>query len=84
MDKPSDFSIAQQKVKELTTKPSDKVLLDLYSLYKQATIGNCNTSKPWAIDVKNKMKWDAWNSRKGMKTEEAEQEYVKLVEELVK
>ena len=42
-----EFEAAAQQVKELKTKPSDKELLTLYALYKQATVGDVNTGKWW-------------------------------------
>lgn len=37
------FNKAAEEVKELSSQPSDADLLELYSLYKQATVGDCNT-----------------------------------------
>ncbi|VDQ08195.1 unnamed protein product [Trichobilharzia regenti] len=45
--------------------PSDNELLDLYSFFKQATVGDNNTNQPGLLDMKGKAKWNAWNSRKG-------------------
>lgn len=39
------FKKAAEEVKELSAPASDADLLELYSLYKQATIGDCNTCK---------------------------------------
>lgn len=38
------FNKAAEEVKELRAPASDADLLELYSLYKQATVGDCNTS----------------------------------------
>ena len=47
------FQRASQMVHLLPTKPSDEELLQLYGLYKQATVGNCNTQKPTSLfDIK--------------------------------
>jgi diazepam-binding inhibitor (GABA receptor modulating acyl-CoA-binding protein) len=43
-------------------------MLEVYGLYKQATVGDINISKP-AIDPKGKAKWTAWNSHKGREKE---------------
>jgi diazepam-binding inhibitor (GABA receptor modulating acyl-CoA-binding protein) len=51
--------------------------LDLYGLYKQATVGDCNTSKPGMLDFVGKAKWDAWNQFKGIKSNEAMELYIK-------
>ena len=40
-----EFEKAAEDVKNLTTKPSDNDMLDLYGLYKQGTVGDVNTCK---------------------------------------
>ncbi|KAI4461302.1 acyl-coa-binding protein acbp [Holotrichia oblita] len=56
--------------------PSDSDSLELYSLFKQATVGDCNTERPGALDVKGKAKWDAWNGKKGVSQDEAKEKYI--------
>lgn len=46
-------------------------------MYKQATVGDCNTSKPGMLDFVGKAKWDAWNQFKGIKSSEAMELYIK-------
>ena len=46
-----------------------------YANFKQATIGKCNVSKPWAVDVVNRAKWDAWNSLANISKQEAMMRY---------
>ncbi|VDN41107.1 unnamed protein product [Gongylonema pulchrum] len=60
-----NFEEAAEKVKHLKQRPTDDEMLELYGLYKQATMGDNTTSKPWMIDMKGRMKWDAWEKRKG-------------------
>jgi len=36
-----------------------------YGIYKQATIGDCNTDHLGFFEIKGKAKWDAWSARKG-------------------
>ena len=62
---------------------SNEKKLEFYSLFKQATEGDVKGSQPWAVQVEARMKWDAWNSRKGMKPEDAKALYVKLLTETV-
>ncbi|XP_029461177.1 acyl-CoA-binding protein isoform X1 [Rhinatrema bivittatum] len=57
-------------------------MLELYSLYKQATVGDINTERPGMLDFKGKAKWDAWEKRKGTSKENAMAAYIKKVEEL--
>ncbi|CAK4074009.1 unnamed protein product [Aphanomyces euteiches] len=53
--------------------------LVLYAFYKQATTGDCNTTKPSAIDLVAKAKWDAWNGLNGMPSIEAKKRYLEVV-----
>lgn len=80
----AEFLAAAKDVKEkLTSRPSDEELLDLYALYKQATVGDCNTAQPWFYDVKAKAKWTFWNKIKGMSKEDAEKKYIETANELI-
>ena len=77
------FQKAAENVKKLTTRPSDKVLLELYGLYKQSTIGNINTPQPWAIQVEQRAKWDAWKSYENMEKNLAMARYIIVVKRLL-
>ncbi|EDW40222.1 GL25029 [Drosophila persimilis] len=77
------FNAAAEKVKNLTKRPSDDEFLELYALFKQASVGDNNTNKPGLLDLKGKAKWEAWNKQKGKSTEAAQKEYVTFVEGLV-
>lgn len=67
----------------MKTTPADNDLLELYGLYKQALVGDCNTDKPGFLDFKGKAKWEAWNGRKGTSSDEAKQLYVAKVNSLI-
>jgi diazepam-binding inhibitor (GABA receptor modulating acyl-CoA-binding protein) len=71
------FKFAAEQVSTLQVKNglSDSEKLKMYGLYKQATLGDCNTGKPGMLDFKGKLKWDAWNSRKGMSVDTAMSTY---------
>ncbi|VVT55018.1 uncharacterized protein SAPINGB_P004378 [Magnusiomyces paraingens] len=77
-----EFLNAVDKVNKLTKRPSDDELLELYGLYKQATIGDNETPKPAIYDLKGKYKWNAWNELQGTSQEEAEKKYIELVEKI--
>ena len=77
------FDMAKEKIWELAMKPSNDVLLELYALYKQATEGDVQGTKPWGGGLKSIAKWNAWEHLKGMSQEEAMVAYVELVDELV-
>jgi acyl-CoA-binding protein len=79
-----DFRSAQERVKTLTKRPSNDELLELYSLYKQATEGDVQGKRPGLLDVKGRAKYDAWAGRKGLGREAAMQQYVALVDRLLR
>ena len=37
------FNAAAEEVKNLSKRPADDEMLKIYGLYKQATVGDCNT-----------------------------------------
>ncbi|CAF1230128.1 unnamed protein product [Adineta steineri] len=78
----AEFDKAAEEVKNLSKKPSDDDLLKLYGLFKQATVGDNNTSKPGMFDLKGKYKWEAWEANKGKGKEDAQKAYIALVKEL--
>src|SRR5258707_1261880 len=55
-----DFAAAQTRVKKLARTPSNDELLDLYSLYKQASVGDVQGTRPGMLDFKGRAKYDAW------------------------
>ncbi|MBI3520451.1 MAG: acyl-CoA-binding protein [Bacteroidetes bacterium] len=75
---------AKKRVMELTEKPGNDVMLELYSLNKQATIGDINIDKPGMFDFVAAAKYNAWNAKKGMSKEEAQQKYIDYVDSLLK
>ena len=74
------FSQAQERVNKLSRRPADLQLLELYSLYKQATMGDATGKRPGAFEFKGRAKWDAWKAREGLSCEEAMRQYVELVD----
>ncbi len=77
-----DFNTAVTKSKDLTQRPSNEELLNLYSLFKQATEGDVSGERPGGFDFKAIAKFDAWASRKGINKDQAMQDYVDLVSKL--
>lgn len=78
-----DFTKAQERIKTLKNQPSNDTLLELYSLYKQATVGDVEGKRPGMLDLKGRAKFDAWAGRKGTTKDAAMQQYVALVHRLV-
>ncbi|KAK2849936.1 hypothetical protein Q7C36_008719 [Tachysurus vachellii] len=76
------FQKAAEEVKQLKAKPSDADMLEIYSLFKQSTVGDVNTARPGMLDFAGKAKWDAWEAKKGMSKEDAMKAYISKVEEL--
>ena len=56
--------------------------LQLYGLFKQATVGPCNTSKPSLIDQVGRAKWDAWAKFAEMPSELAKLLYLEVTASL--
>ncbi|XP_049904335.1 acyl-CoA-binding domain-containing protein 6-like isoform X1 [Epinephelus moara] len=78
----ANFEKAAAEVKQLKAKPMDEEMLKVYSLFKQASVGDVNTDRPGMFDFTGKAKWDAWQQQKGKSKEDAMNEYISLVEEL--
>jgi acyl-CoA-binding protein len=77
------FEKAVAESKNLSERPSNEVLLQLYSLYKQATEGDVQGDPPSnPFDIVNKAKYQAWESLRGVSGAGAMQRYVDLVEQL--
>uniref|UniRef100_A0A8C9S9C1 Acyl-CoA-binding protein n=1 Tax=Scleropages formosus TaxID=113540 RepID=A0A8C9S9C1_SCLFO len=74
--------LTAEEVKHLKVKPTDAEMLEIYSLYKQTTVGDVNTARPGMLDFAGKAKWDAWEKKKGMSKEDAMKAYIAKVEEL--
>ena len=76
----SKFNTAATEIKKLSEDPfSNEQKLKIYSLYKQGTIGDCNTTKPGILNPTGRAKWNAWNDQKGKSKEDAMGEYVEFV-----
>ena len=77
-----DFNAAVSKSKDLTKRPSNEELLDLYALFKQATDGDVSGDRPGGFDFKAIAKFDAWADKKGLSKDQAMTEYVSLMNRL--
>jgi len=77
------FEKAVSESEQLSSRPDNDTLLQLYSLYKQATTGDINIDFPSNhFDVVGKAKYMAWEGLKGKTKENAMQEYIDLIERL--
>jgi diazepam-binding inhibitor (GABA receptor modulating acyl-CoA-binding protein) len=77
----SEFEKAVERANKLPNQPPE-VLLEMYSLYKQALVGDVTGKRPGRVKIKARYKYDAWASRKGMSQEEAMKSYIELIEKL--
>jgi len=78
----AEFEKAVAQSKELTKRPSNEELLQLYALYKQATDGDVTGDRPGGFDFKAIAKFDAWAEIKGKSQEDAMKEYIALMARL--
>lgn len=77
------FEEAANSVQDLSERPDNDTLLQLYGLYKQATEGDCSGSRPGMFNMKERAKYDAWMAIEGMGKEQAKQEYIAMVNQLL-
>ncbi|MCY7311671.1 MAG: acyl-CoA-binding protein [Chitinophagaceae bacterium] len=83
MELKEQFEQAAAESKNLSQKPSNETLLQLYSLYKQGSIGDVNTEPPSnPFDFVAKAKHEAWAALKGKSTDDAMTEYAELIQKL--
>ena len=80
----SEFEQYAEKLRtreDLIKAVSDEQKLEIYALFKQGSIGDVNTARPgmMVMSFTANPKWDAWNSKKGMSQEDAQEAYVELV-----
>ena len=81
MDAKQRFEEALERAKSLPMQ-SNEVLLELYGLFKQATLGDVSGERPGGFDFRGAAKYDAWEARKGMAADEAMEAYADLVARL--
>jgi len=83
MELKEQFEQAAAESKNLPNRPDNNTLLQLYSLYKQATEGDVNTDPPSnPFDFVAKAKYEAWSALKGKSAADAMTAYVELVGKL--
>lgn len=75
-DDETTFNKACDYLQHLVNQLDANTLLEFYGLYKQATVGACNTSKPGIFSVNARAKWNAWNDLGSMSKECAMQKYI--------
>ena len=78
----SNFQDAATRIKSATTL-SNKQLLKLYALYKQATQGDVSGKRPGAFNLTGRAKYDAWAAIEGTNQASAKEQYIAFVDELL-
>ena len=78
------FEQALADSKLLPSKPDNSTLLQIYSLFKQGSVGDVQGDRPGFTDFVGRAKYDAWASLKGKSKEAAQQAYIDLIESLKK
>uniref|UniRef100_A0A8R1I0W6 ACB domain-containing protein n=2 Tax=Caenorhabditis japonica TaxID=281687 RepID=A0A8R1I0W6_CAEJA len=79
----SDFEQAQKNLDKLKEDPGNDVKLQLYALFKQATLGDVQGKRPGMLDIVGRTKYDAWHGLKGQTQDEARANYANVVKGLV-
>jgi len=74
----AEFKKVAEGVRNLAKTPTDAEFAEMYSLYKQATVGDCNITRPGITDPKGQAKYDAWNTKKGMSKDAAAKKYIEV------
>lgn len=77
------FEQAAKDVTSLSAPPDNEAMLKLYGLYKQATKGDCTGARPGMLDFVGRAKYDAWKALAGISPDDAKQQYVNFVNQLV-
>ena len=77
------FTDAQVRVKNLTKRPDNMELLELYAVSTPGAAGAGAGKRPGMMDFKGRAKYDAWAGKKGTGAEQAKEQYVALVERLI-
>jgi len=77
------FVEAQARIKPVTGLGND-VMLDMYALYKQATSGDVNGSRPGMVELRRRAKYDAWAKLKGLSSDDAMTKYIAIVDKHAK
>lgn len=76
------FQQAQLDSKTLSERPDNMTLLKMYALFKQGSTGDATGDRPGFTDMVGRAKFDAWAALAGTSKDDAQQQYIDLVEDL--
>ncbi|XP_042432438.1 acyl-CoA-binding protein-like [Zingiber officinale] len=78
-----EFEEHAEKARTLPNTTTNESLLIIYGLYKQATVGPINTSRPGIFNQRDRAKWDAWKAVESKSQEEAMSDYIAKIKQLL-
>ena len=78
-----DFEKAIKDVQGLDDMPSNQDQLTLYACFKQAKFGDVTGKRPPQFELFDRAKFDAWTKVKGLGADDAKQQYIAKVTELL-
>uniref|UniRef100_A0A6N2K4H0 ACB domain-containing protein n=1 Tax=Salix viminalis TaxID=40686 RepID=A0A6N2K4H0_SALVM len=78
-----EFEEHAEKAKTLPENTTNENKLILYGLFKQATVGPVNTSRPGIFNMRDRGKWDAWKAVEVKSKDEAMSDYITKVKQLL-
>jgi acyl-CoA-binding protein len=81
-DLQKQFDTAAADSRKLNERPDNDTLLKIYALYKQASAGDAEGSRPGFTDMVGRAKYDAWAKLKDLPREDAMRQYVVLIDSL--
>lgn len=81
-DLKAQFDDAVAASRHLNARPDNAVLLKLYALFKQASLGDVTGERPDMFDAVGTAKYDAWEALRATSQDQAMQAYVALIEKL--
>ncbi len=76
------FDQAMADSKNLPERPDNMTLLKIYALFKQGSAGDAEGKRPGFTDMVGRAKFDAWAALKGTSADEAQQQYIDLIDGL--
>lgn len=76
------FADAQARIKP-KTGVGNADMLQMYALFKQATVGDATGDRPGMLDVRARAKFDAWAARRGTSAADAMRAYIAIVDRLL-
>jgi acyl-CoA-binding protein len=77
------FANTSAGIKRIGHILADGDMSELYGLYKQATCGDCGIPSPAFYKVKESLKWNAWDGKRGLLPEDAKTRYIEYADQIL-